>query len=113
MDRPLVFARERPSLAVNARDYISLVAVDVNRGGQHQLYWYGYVWTTIDDGGQLAAAARRAEWLLLADTRPIAAAAVDRSRRGTWELVKRHCRVRSATRPLVLFAADGGRAGLR
>ncbi len=71
MDRPLVFARERSSLAVNARDYISLVAIDVNRGGQHQLYWYGYLWTTIDDGGQLSAEAPTTDWLLLADARPI------------------------------------------
>jgi len=71
MDRPLVFAHERVSLAVHARDYISLVAVDVNRGGNHRLYWYGFVWTTMDDGGQLAADARRSDWLLLADARPV------------------------------------------
>jgi hypothetical protein len=72
MDRPLVFAHERASLAANARDYMSLVAIDVNRGGNHRLYWFCFVWTTIDDGGQLAAEAPNAEWLLLADARPIA-----------------------------------------
>jgi hypothetical protein len=72
MERPFVFARERPSLAVNARDYISLVAVEVNLAGERHLYWYGYIWTTIDDGSALATMAHEAEWLLLADVRPVA-----------------------------------------
>jgi hypothetical protein len=44
----LVFARERPELAVNARDYLTLVPVDVNRSGTHVQYYFGYVWSTID-----------------------------------------------------------------
>jgi len=44
----LVFARERPELAVHARDYITLVPLDVNRSGKHSLYFYVYVWSTID-----------------------------------------------------------------
>jgi len=71
MERAFVFARERPALAVNARDYISLVGVDVNRGGQHLLYWYGYSWSTIDGGGADETLAP-VGWLLLADGRPIA-----------------------------------------
>lgn len=69
MDRPIVFARDRPALAVNARDYASLVAIDVNRAGSHQLYWYGLLWTTTT--GAQPALPEGAEWLLLADTRPI------------------------------------------
>jgi hypothetical protein len=45
---PLVFARERPELAVHARDYLTLVPIDVNRMGTHVLYFYGFVWSTID-----------------------------------------------------------------
>jgi hypothetical protein len=71
MERPLVFARERSALAVNARDYISLVAIDINRGGQHQLYWYGYIWSTIAAADQAAGASAAADWMLLADARPI------------------------------------------
>jgi len=47
----LVFARERPELAVHARDYITLVPLDVNRSGKHSLYFYVYVWSTIDKRG--------------------------------------------------------------
>jgi hypothetical protein len=46
--RPMVFALERPNLAVHARDYLTLVPVDVNRAGAHQRYFYGYLWSTID-----------------------------------------------------------------
>jgi hypothetical protein len=44
----LVFARERPDLAVHARDYLTLVPVDVNRAGVHAQYFFGYAWSTID-----------------------------------------------------------------
>ena len=44
----LVFARERPELAVHARDYLTLVPVDVNRSGAHARYFVGYAWSTID-----------------------------------------------------------------
>jgi hypothetical protein len=71
MGRPFIFARERPSLAVNARDYISLVAIDINRGGQHKLYWYGYAWSTIDHREGNLASQDAPGWLLLADGRPI------------------------------------------
>lgn len=46
----LVFARERPELAVHARDYLTLVTVDVNRSGAHARYFVGYAWSTIDRG---------------------------------------------------------------
>jgi hypothetical protein len=46
--RPLVFALERPDLAVHARDYLTLVPIDVNQAGSHVQYFYGYVWSTID-----------------------------------------------------------------
>jgi hypothetical protein len=45
---PLIFARGRPEFAVNARDYLTLVPVDVNRAGTHALYFYCYLWSTID-----------------------------------------------------------------
>jgi hypothetical protein len=47
----LVFARERPELAVNARDYLTVVPVDVNRAGKHAVYLFGYAWSTIDKRG--------------------------------------------------------------
>jgi hypothetical protein len=70
--RPLVFARERPELAVHARDYLTLVPVDVNRAGTHVLYFYGYSWSTIDKRrlGDVADAEQHFE--LIADGRRIA-----------------------------------------
>lgn len=67
----LVFARERPELAVHARDYITLVPIDVNRSGRHALYFCVYVWSTIDKRGLLRRDAAPDEIELLADGRPI------------------------------------------
>jgi len=44
------------------------VPVDVNRGGHHTLYLYGYSWSTIDKRGTGEATGKFA---LLADGRPI------------------------------------------
>ena len=52
----LVFAFERSTLAANARDYVTLTAVEVDRSGHLQVYLIGYFWSTIDrrNGSQLA-----------------------------------------------------------
>lgn len=47
-DREFIFARERPELAAYARDYLTLLPIDVNSAGTHQLYLYCYIWSTID-----------------------------------------------------------------
>lgn len=44
----LVFALERPELGVNARDYVTLTAVDVNTSGRHAQHLVGYAWSTLD-----------------------------------------------------------------
>jgi len=67
----LVFARERPELAVHARDYLTLVPVDVNRMGTHATYFYGYVWSTIDKRGATAPDAASAQFEIIADGRRI------------------------------------------
>lgn len=69
--RTLVFARERPELAVNARDYLSLVTVDVNRAGVHSQYFYGYVWSTLDKRGLRGEAPASLRFELVADGRRI------------------------------------------
>jgi hypothetical protein len=68
---PIVFARERTDLAVNARDYLSLTAIEVNRTGERTYYWSGYIWSTIDrrDGAPVLDPA--AQLMLVADGRPI------------------------------------------
>jgi hypothetical protein len=44
----MVFACERPELGVNARDYVTLTAVDVNNSGRHATHLVGYSWSTLD-----------------------------------------------------------------
>lgn len=67
----LVFARERPELAVHARDYLTLVPVDVNRAGTHAQYFVGYAWSTIDKRSAADGAASQARFELVADGRRI------------------------------------------
>ncbi len=47
----MVFAYDRPELGINARDYVTLTAVDVNTSGQHALHFVGYSWSTLDKRG--------------------------------------------------------------
>jgi hypothetical protein len=72
----LVFARPRPELAVHARDYLTVVPVDVNRAGQHVLYLYSYVWSTIDKRGLANPDATEAAFEIIADGRRIPLAPV-------------------------------------
>jgi hypothetical protein len=46
--RGLLFAEAQSAPSVNARNYLTLVPVEINRGGTHVLYWYGYTWSTVD-----------------------------------------------------------------
>jgi hypothetical protein len=68
---PLVFARERTDLAVNARDYLSLTAIEVNRAGERAYYWSGYIWSTIDRRDGTPVVDPGAQVVLMADGRPI------------------------------------------
>jgi len=68
----LVFARGRPEFAVNARDYLTIVPVDVNRAGKHVLYFYCYAWSTVDK--QRAATESPGQFELVADGRQISLA---------------------------------------
>ena len=67
----LVFARERPDLAVHARDYLTLVPVDVNRAGVHAQYFVGYAWSTIDKRSLADEQATPLRFELVADGRRI------------------------------------------
>ena len=69
---PLVLAREVSMLAVNARDYVSLYPLEVNRTGQRRYYFFGYSWSTIDRrDGKGAAGPVDAELTLQADDRTV------------------------------------------
>jgi hypothetical protein len=60
VDQPLVMARERRDVAVQARDYLTFVAAEINESGHRQLVWVVHQWSTID--------ARAAEFQPLPDT---------------------------------------------
>jgi hypothetical protein len=64
----LAFARARTEYAINARDYVTVVPVDVNRAGRHVLYLYCYLWSTID---KPQTAKEPAQFELIADGRQI------------------------------------------
>jgi hypothetical protein len=46
--RPMVFARERSDLAAHARDYATLVAVEIDISGDYSDYLLVYRWSTVD-----------------------------------------------------------------
>jgi hypothetical protein len=45
---PLVFARPRADVAANARDYVTVVAVEANRSGKYAQYLLVHRWSTVD-----------------------------------------------------------------
>ena len=70
VDSPLVFARERSERAANLRDYVTLAAASVDRGGNLEYVLIAYVWSTLDP--RYAPASALADSLLLiADDRRI------------------------------------------
>jgi hypothetical protein len=48
VDKPLLFARDRSERAANLRDYVTLVAATVNRGGKRDSLLVAYIWSTLD-----------------------------------------------------------------
>ena len=68
----LVFARDRPELAVHARDYLTVVPIDVNRMGAHASFFYCYAWSTIDKRTSTAQGDGTPQFEIIADGRRIA-----------------------------------------
>jgi hypothetical protein len=48
VSKPLVFARERTDLAAYARDYATLVAIELDHSGTFENYLLLYCWSTVD-----------------------------------------------------------------
>jgi hypothetical protein len=48
LTQPLVFAYPHPELAANVRDYVTLEAAAVNRGGKMSYVLIAYFWSTVD-----------------------------------------------------------------
>ncbi|MDB6091069.1 MAG: hypothetical protein JWN85_3853 [Gammaproteobacteria bacterium] len=70
---PLVFAHERPERAAHMRDYVTLAAAAVNRGGKTNYTLIAYYWTTLDEHGRLGDPPASSDALIIvADDRRIA-----------------------------------------
>lgn len=114
--RGLVFARERPDLAVHARDYLTVVPIDVNRAGTHVQYFYCYVWSTIDKRRLPAGDDTPTQFELVADGRRIPLAPVTSPPRslGLAETPvpppsdSAHLLIAVTTRETLAFLADAG-----
>ena len=70
VDAPLVFARDRSERAANLRDYVTLSAASVNRGGKLEYVLVAYLWSTLDPR-YAPASALADSILLMADDRRI------------------------------------------
>ncbi|MFL6605475.1 MAG: hypothetical protein ACJ8R9_29645 [Steroidobacteraceae bacterium] len=69
--KPLVFAHERPDLAVRARDYVTLVGAAVNRSGAMEYYIFAYLWSTLDNRNRGGAPVAADTLTIAADDRRI------------------------------------------
>ena len=70
-DSPLVFARERSDVAAHARDYVTIVALEVDTSGQYNQYLLTYRWSTVDPRMAPLPPPSAGELRILADGRTI------------------------------------------
>ena len=59
--QPWTFARDEPQLAVHARDYVGLQAVEINTAGKRSQFLAVFFWSTIDRRGDYAGETPRIE----------------------------------------------------
>lgn len=71
VDRPLVLARERRDVAVQARDYLTMLAAEINESGHRRLVWVVHQWSTIDARARDFQPTPGAVLLLVADGRDL------------------------------------------
>ena len=69
---PLVFARARTDVAAHARDYATLVAVEIDASGEYSEYLLLYRWSTVDRRMSPLPDADAGALRILADGRVIA-----------------------------------------
>ncbi len=53
--KPWVFARERPEVAANLRDYLTVYWAEVNRSGERRTYLVARAWSTVGESSRLPA----------------------------------------------------------
>src|SRR5882762_3511875 len=69
--KPLVFARQRTDVAAHARDYATLVAVEIDQSGKYSEYLLLYRWSTVDSRMSPPPDPEAGELKILADGRVI------------------------------------------
>jgi hypothetical protein len=69
--KPLVFARERTDVAAHARDYATLIAVEVDSSGKYSDYLLLFRWSTVDPRMSPAPDPHAGELKILAESRVI------------------------------------------
>lgn len=70
--RPLTFAHVRPQVAARVRDYATVAAAYLDRGGRIDYVLLVYLWSTIDPRNEPGPLASTADLVLVADDRRIA-----------------------------------------
>jgi hypothetical protein len=74
---PLVFARDRTDVAAHARDYVTLVAAEVDHSGEYSEYLLVYLWSTVDRRMSAPPDPQARQLEILADGRVINLTAVE------------------------------------
>jgi hypothetical protein len=75
--RPIVFARDRTDVAAHARDYATLVAVEIDRSGNFKDFLLVYRWSTVDKRMSPPPGSSMGDLKLLGDGRVIELQALD------------------------------------
>ena len=68
---PLVFARDRTDVAAHARDYLTLVGIEVDISGKYQQFLLAYRWSTVDPRMSAPPPATAGALTIIADGRTI------------------------------------------
>jgi len=74
---PLVFARDRTDVAAHARDYVTLVTVEVDHSGEYREYLLAYRWSTVDRRMSVPSDPQAGQLEILSDGRVINLTAVE------------------------------------
>jgi hypothetical protein len=75
---PLVFARERSDVAAHARDYLTLVGLEIDISGKYQQFLLAYRWSTVDPRMAAPPPLTAGALTLIADGRAINLRPLDR-----------------------------------
>jgi hypothetical protein len=68
---PLVFARDRSDVAAHARDYLTLVGLEIDASGKYRQFLLAYRWSTVDPRMSPPPPATAGALTIIADGRSI------------------------------------------